>query len=501
MLLCLFVTGQARAQNVNFTQYQLTPSQSNPAMIATSNQTHVSLNYRNQFIERGVSFSSPMFAVSMPWLREGTRRQGAFGLTVLQDRTGENGIFTTTGGMLTASYNQFLGETATGSRYLSVGVQGSFFQQRLDVNALRTPSQWSGSEFNPNLPINENIDINQKSFGGVNAGLLYYETDSCDNVRSYIGINFQNINRANRSFLAGEKVKSPLYFTAIGGITVVNTEKLQIVPNARYIRTSQSQEIRGGVSAYYKMQGEEGKKIGVSGWYDQNGSIAMGLEMNQPKYTIGISYDMPLDVNLKAQKAAAWELALAVKLGKKCRAPRVTEPEIETIKDTLEVKVPTFDGDSIYKIVMMVNALTKEIIKKDTIQRDFRVNNTVRIPTDEDLLIFKKLGYFFYRDDEINSSTNNTLTEMVATMKKFKGIEIEIQGHSCNIGTDEENQTLSENRAKRVQKFLTDGGIDIKRIKIIGLGATVPIMSNKMEYGRIKNRRVEFKVLRKGDEK
>lgn len=499
--LYLFWIGQASGQSVNFTQTHLAPAQSNPAMMGMSNQTNVLFNYRNQFISSGVSYESPMATVIVPWMRKQTERKGGLGITFQQDRTGSNGMFTKTGVMLSGAYNHFLGRSEKGQRHLSIGLQGAFFQQRIDVDALTSGSQWNGSVFDKGIPINENLDVNTKGFGNFNAGLMYYTADSCDNVRSFLGVTFQNINQPNLSFIEGEKFKMPIHFTALAGITVLNNDKIQIIPNARYLRNGKAQEIRAGVSAYYKMQGEESKKIGLSAWYDHNGAVALAVEMNQPKYVVGISYDMAASRPQQDLGAAAWELTVGLKFGKKCRTPKVEVPVEDYIYDTIQVEKHNIDGtDSTYTIVAKLNS-KKEVIQTDTIKRDMRASTKLLIPTDEDLMIFKKVGYFFYRDDDINTATTTLLTNMVNTLKKFKGIEIEIKGHSCNIGTPEENQTLSENRAKRVQKFLVDGGIDINRIKIIGVGDKEKVMSNEMEYGRVKNRRVEFKVLKKGDEK
>jgi len=493
---CLFGAGQARAQNVNFTQYQLAPAQTNPAMIATSNQVNIGLNYRNQYIASGVSYESPMFTVTMPWLRKGIERRGAVGLTFMQDRTGTGGIFTNTGVILTAAYNIWLGDGETNKRHLSIGAQGAYMQQRMDVNALQSGSQWNGSIFDNNIPVNETVDINQKSRGNFNMGAMYYVSDTCDNVRSYVGITLQNINRPNLAFVIGDKFKAPVHFTAVGGISVLNNDaKFQVIPNARYIRNGKAQEIRIGVSNYYKMQGEEARKLGVSTWYDNNGAVSFALELQQPKYSIGMSYDMAAAKPTSSLGAAAWELSIGFKIGKKCLVPREEKIKDEIIMDTTIVEVKGIEGDSIFTLIAQINKNTKEVVKVDTLKKEFKENDIAHTPTEEDLQLFKRLGYFYYRDDEINASTTNLLKEIITVMKKFKVIEIEIEGHSCNIGTEEENQTLSENRCKRVQKSLVDGGIDIKRIKIKGYGATRPVMSNKMEYGRIKNRRVEFKVL------
>lgn len=73
-------------------------------------------------------------------------------------------------------------------------------------------------------------------------------------------------------------------------------------------------------------------------------------------------------------------------------------------------------------------------------------------------------------------------------------VNIEIIGHTDNIGTHEHNITLSQNRANEVAKYLINKGINQNRITCIGLGETMPIADNETEEGRAKNRRTELKI-------
>jgi OOP family OmpA-OmpF porin len=73
-----------------------------------------------------------------------------------------------------------------------------------------------------------------------------------------------------------------------------------------------------------------------------------------------------------------------------------------------------------------------------------------------------------------------------------KGVDLE--GHTDWIGTDKYNQGLSERRAASVTNYLTQKGIDSKRISTRGYGESKPIADNKTADGRAKNRRVEIRV-------
>lgn len=74
-------------------------------------------------------------------------------------------------------------------------------------------------------------------------------------------------------------------------------------------------------------------------------------------------------------------------------------------------------------------------------------------------------------------------------------LKIEISGHTDNVGNDQANQTLSENRAKAVYDYLVENKINADRLIYKGYGKTQPIASNITEDDRSKNRRTEFKII------
>ena len=75
-------------------------------------------------------------------------------------------------------------------------------------------------------------------------------------------------------------------------------------------------------------------------------------------------------------------------------------------------------------------------------------------------------------------------------------LKIQINGHTDNVGSDENNLILSSNRAKAVQDFLIKNGILASRLSYKGFGETKPIDSNETEWGRQNNRRTEFVMLK-----
>jgi outer membrane protein OmpA-like peptidoglycan-associated protein len=74
------------------------------------------------------------------------------------------------------------------------------------------------------------------------------------------------------------------------------------------------------------------------------------------------------------------------------------------------------------------------------------------------------------------------------------GLNLEIEGHTDSIGSDEYNQRLSEQRANSVRDYLVAQGLSGGTISALGLGKTAPVTTNSTAVGRQQNRRVELVV-------
>lgn len=72
---------------------------------------------------------------------------------------------------------------------------------------------------------------------------------------------------------------------------------------------------------------------------------------------------------------------------------------------------------------------------------------------------------------------------------------VELQGHTDNTGTDAYNLILSQDRANAVKAYLIGKGVEPERMVARGYGERQPVADNSTDEGRIRNRRVEMKVL------
>jgi outer membrane protein OmpA-like peptidoglycan-associated protein len=92
----------------------------------------------------------------------------------------------------------------------------------------------------------------------------------------------------------------------------------------------------------------------------------------------------------------------------------------------------------------------------------------------------------------IRSVSFPILNTVAQVMRDFPDINVEVQGHTDDRGSDSFNMRLSGERAEAVRQYLVQQGIAQNRLTARGYGETMPIDTNRTNAGRARNRRVEF---------
>jgi outer membrane protein OmpA-like peptidoglycan-associated protein len=105
--------------------------------------------------------------------------------------------------------------------------------------------------------------------------------------------------------------------------------------------------------------------------------------------------------------------------------------------------------------------------------------------------------YFGFNRAELSAEGENQLGALLEALKgqELKPYRFRLAGHTCSLGTDEYNQTLSERRSKVVREWLEAHGISGQRLVSVGFGESKPISDNATENGRRLNRRVEIRTV------
>jgi outer membrane protein OmpA-like peptidoglycan-associated protein len=86
------------------------------------------------------------------------------------------------------------------------------------------------------------------------------------------------------------------------------------------------------------------------------------------------------------------------------------------------------------------------------------------------------------------------LAKISGIVLAYPSLALAVEGHTDSVGSDDYNQSLSENRANSVRNFLIGQGIASASVSSRGLGESQPVASNDTAAGRQQNRRVELVV-------
>jgi outer membrane protein OmpA-like peptidoglycan-associated protein/tetratricopeptide (TPR) repeat protein len=96
---------------------------------------------------------------------------------------------------------------------------------------------------------------------------------------------------------------------------------------------------------------------------------------------------------------------------------------------------------------------------------------------------------------ELNPRSKVMLKQFARYLKDNPTMKIVIVGHTDDVGDEQENMTLSTNRARVVKEYLVSLGVTKSRLESKGLGETQPKEENLSEAARAKNRRTEFVIV------
>jgi len=92
----------------------------------------------------------------------------------------------------------------------------------------------------------------------------------------------------------------------------------------------------------------------------------------------------------------------------------------------------------------------------------------------------------------IRKRSYGDLESLVNILLLRPDLNINLEGHTDDNGSEEYNLELSRNRVNAIKEFLVANGVSGDRIKLAWFGETKPIADNATEEGREKNRRVEM---------
>ncbi len=147
---------------------------------------------------------------------------------------------------------------------------------------------------------------------------------------------------------------------------------------------------------------------------------------------------------------------------------------------------PDTDGGSVSDGKEIANGTNPLDPSDDVPKKQQELKAEVGVPIILDGIVFQT------GSSEITPQSEDILMKAFNTLDRHPEIDVEIQGHTDNVGKRAMNMKLSLRRAESVKKWLVNKGIAPARITTKGFGPDEPLVPNTTAEGRQKNRRIEF---------
>lgn len=135
------------------------------------------------------------------------------------------------------------------------------------------------------------------------------------------------------------------------------------------------------------------------------------------------------------------------------------------------------------------------IVTHDDIDANNHVIRNIRLTPKGQTIVLEDL-IFAQGKSEIDPKSYAGLNEVVQMMNENTKIEIQLEGHTDNVGSSKANLSLSQDRVDAVKKYIVSKGINKNRIQTKAFGGTQPLGNELTPEARAKNRRVEMRILK-----
>lgn len=504
ILLILGFTRTAYTQHFQFSQYNFTPLRINPAMVGSADYASASFLYRNQTTGGGFNLKSNIVNATYPLLsRRGVRWAGV-GLSLMDDRTGQSGIFNTQEIGLSYAVNVPLSKWQS----LALGVNAVHSRRRLDLSGLFTGAQFIEDRgFDGGIGPGEPLANLENKMFTFSSGIYWQQEDRNGNRLASFGFSFYDINRPNDSFL-GQSNPYSSSFVVSGSVLAFQQDKVRVLPEALFTRTAGRNVFNVGAITSYAIKeyrNQPSDKVDLITKYVAGRSGIVGLQFHRENLSVGLSYDFPV-VARNVANTGAVEVGIALRrlVDPKEKIRKRNQRERERVAAQKRQSRPADTSTSDKKATAPNNSI---VVDDDTLKTSLSERLRLKKDSVEALASHGNLSHeplvleettlrfgFDFNQSGLDKNSEEYLDELARALKDNGELFVELTGHTDNIGSDKFNMRLSLERAESLRKELVLRGIPEDRITVRGKGMREPLNSNLNEEERARNRRVEMKI-------
>lgn len=303
VLFCLIlIAGSVMAQDIHFSQYQMSPLNLNPAAAGTdASAARGNINYRSQWSAFGKPFQTMGASFDMGLLRK--PGNGSFlgaGFNVFQDKAGSAGLSKLSIGGNLSSVILMSKKT-----FFSLGVQISYNQRAVSFGDAKWDSQFNGTSYNAGLPSGEGGSMSTRFFD-FGAGLAYVIHGNSSNLSKgddfsmNVGASVFHINRPNQAFQGSDRMN--MRYNGYAMFTIgMGSSNLQLQPQLAYWKQGGLQEINVGTYFRYLLKPESqytgferGMAVSFGAFYRVKDAVYPAFMFEFGDWAIGVSYDINL---------------------------------------------------------------------------------------------------------------------------------------------------------------------------------------------------------------
>jgi type IX secretion system PorP/SprF family membrane protein len=336
----LFVESKVYGQSAVFSQYYASALYLNPALAGLEKDTYLGMNYRWQWNNLSLPFTTFQFSFIQPITQPGAHKKhiGGIGLSFLNDVAGANKEFVTQGISVAGAYNYHLNRH--GNNIIATAFQLGASQQRINYDGLRWSSQYSSfSGFDKALPGEASLTNNQVFQPILNAGVVWYYTNKQRNLSFYStsiynGFSVSNILPAN-GFYLNSKSNASLLYKLHGGFTTTWSRNIDFSPNYLFQVQDENFQVNLGMYVGYSITHPRGStktgstKILAGVWYRLRDAVIVSTGLSNAVWNVGFSYDSNIfSLSKTFGYGSSYEVSLAYKILNKNGFKRFSSPLI-----------------------------------------------------------------------------------------------------------------------------------------------------------------------------
>jgi type IX secretion system PorP/SprF family membrane protein len=279
---------------IHFSLYENASYLVNPSKVGLIDEMQMNVSSRKQWlsVDAGsllavASFLKPLYNRGL----EKKKQYGGLSFTVLQERSGSNGLLETSQAFSNFSYNLNL----SSKHILALGLQAGYYHQRINLNKITTDNQYVDFVHDPSIDHGELLSTDGKGTVLFATGFSWVYGNSTADKMAWLSSSVQNLGGSDLSLLSiGEN--KPLILSADAGVRVFTHGKFNLYPTVRFLLVDNMNQINIGVLTTYKVNSVKTQvnKIGIGIWSTTEGTLIGSLECDADRFTIAAGYGMPI---------------------------------------------------------------------------------------------------------------------------------------------------------------------------------------------------------------